>query len=88
MGSTITEKILSHASKQDDIAPGDYVVADVDYVMTHDSTGPLAIKTTGSHGRDSNSSFFHLKSPPYFMKRGFAALKNVISYGYRVKIKP
>jgi len=44
LGSTITEKILSHASKQDDIAPGDYVVADVDYVMTHDSTGPLAIK--------------------------------------------
>jgi 3-isopropylmalate dehydratase large subunit len=44
MGHTITEKILAHASQSSEVYPGDYVVVDVDYVMLHDSTGPLAIK--------------------------------------------
>jgi 3-isopropylmalate/(R)-2-methylmalate dehydratase large subunit len=43
--STITEKILANASHQKEVAPGDYVVADVSYVMAHDSTGPLAIES-------------------------------------------
>ena len=44
MGSTITEKILANASHQKEVAPGDFVVADVSYVMAHDSTAPLAIE--------------------------------------------
>lgn len=42
MGLTITEKILSNASNRD-VTAGDFVVADVDVVMAHDSTAPLAI---------------------------------------------
>jgi len=44
MGYTITEKILANASHKKEVAPGDYVVADVSYVMAHDSTAPLAIE--------------------------------------------
>lgn len=44
MASTITEKILAHASHQKEVAAGDFVVADVNYVMAHDSTAPLAIE--------------------------------------------
>jgi len=45
MASTITEKILANASHKKEVAPGDYVVADVSYTMAHDSTGPLAIES-------------------------------------------
>jgi 3-isopropylmalate/(R)-2-methylmalate dehydratase large subunit len=45
MASTITEKILANASHQKEVSPGDYVVADVSYVMAHDSTAPLAIES-------------------------------------------
>ncbi len=44
MGSTITEKILANASHKKEVVPGDFVVADVSYVMAHDSTAPLAIE--------------------------------------------
>ena len=44
MASTITEKILANASHQKEVAPGDYIVAEVSYVMAHDSTAPLAIE--------------------------------------------
>jgi 3-isopropylmalate/(R)-2-methylmalate dehydratase large subunit len=44
MASTITEKILANASHQKEASPGDFVVADVNYVMAHDSTTPLAIE--------------------------------------------
>ena len=44
MGSTITEKILANASHHKEVVPGDFVVADVSYVMAHDSTAPLAIE--------------------------------------------
>jgi len=44
MASTITEKILAYASHQKEVAAGDFVVADVNYVMAHDSTAPLAIE--------------------------------------------
>ncbi len=44
MASTITEKILAHSSHQKTVSPGDFVVADVNYVMAHDSTAPLAIE--------------------------------------------
>jgi 3-isopropylmalate/(R)-2-methylmalate dehydratase large subunit len=44
MASTITEKILANASHQKEVSPGDFVVVDVNYVMAHDSTAPLAIE--------------------------------------------
>lgn len=44
MPSTITEKILANASHKKEVVPGDFVVADVNYVMAHDSTAPLAIE--------------------------------------------
>ena len=43
MGQTIVEKILSKASHGKAEA-GDIVVADVDYIMAHDGTAPLAIE--------------------------------------------
>ena len=45
MASTITEKILANASHEAEVAPGDFVVADINYVMAHDSTAPLAIES-------------------------------------------
>ena len=48
MASTITEKILANASHQKTVSPGDFVVADVNYVMAHDSTAPLAIEAFSS----------------------------------------
>jgi 3-isopropylmalate/(R)-2-methylmalate dehydratase large subunit len=45
MASTITEKVLANASHQKEVAAGDFVVADVSYVMAHDSTAPLAIES-------------------------------------------
>lgn len=51
MSHTITEKILAAKSYNDEVYPGDYIVADVDYVMIHDSTGPLAIKGVEEIGR-------------------------------------
>ncbi len=44
MGMTITEKILANASHKSRANPGDIVIADVDVVMAHDSTAPLAIQ--------------------------------------------
>jgi homoaconitate hydratase family protein len=45
MGLTITEKILAHASHKSELTTGEVAIADVDVVMAHDSTGPLAIET-------------------------------------------
>jgi 3-isopropylmalate/(R)-2-methylmalate dehydratase large subunit len=45
LASTITEKILAHASHQKESVAGDFVVADVSYAMAHDSTAPLAIES-------------------------------------------
>lgn len=44
MGLTITEKILANASHKSEVTVGDVVFADVDIVMAHDSTAPLAIE--------------------------------------------
>lgn len=40
----ITEKILAKASNKDVVSPGEIVNANVDMVMIHDLTGPLAIE--------------------------------------------
>lgn len=44
MGLTITEKILANASNKSKVTAGDVVFADVDFVMAHDSTAPLAVE--------------------------------------------
>ena len=44
MGLTITEKILANASHETEVTTGDVVIADVDIVMAHDSTAPLAVE--------------------------------------------
>jgi 3-isopropylmalate/(R)-2-methylmalate dehydratase large subunit len=44
MGMTITEKILSHASRGNKVSPDDIIFADVDKVMIHDVSGPGVIK--------------------------------------------
>ncbi len=40
----ITEKILANASGKTSVSPGEIVDADVDMVMVHDLTGPLAVE--------------------------------------------
>src|SRR4030042_214901 len=40
----ITEKILAKASAKNSVKPGDIVDANVDMVMVHDLTGPLAVE--------------------------------------------
>jgi 3-isopropylmalate/(R)-2-methylmalate dehydratase large subunit len=44
-GKTIAEKILAKASGQTEVEAGDFVEANVDIVMIHDLTGPLAIES-------------------------------------------
>jgi 3-isopropylmalate/(R)-2-methylmalate dehydratase large subunit len=41
----ITEKILAKASNKTSVAPGEIVGANVDVLMTHDLTGPLAVES-------------------------------------------
>ncbi|MDR2708267.1 MAG: 3-isopropylmalate dehydratase large subunit [Nitrososphaerota archaeon] len=41
----ITEKILAKASNKTFVAPGEIVDANVDVLMTHDLTGPLAVES-------------------------------------------
>ena len=42
---SITEKILAKASNKKFVAPGELVDANVDVLMTHDLTGPLAVES-------------------------------------------
>lgn len=41
----IIEKILANASGKQEVSPGEIVEANIDVAMTHDLTGPLAIKS-------------------------------------------
>jgi len=52
MGMTITEKILSRASGQKKVVPGQLVNANIDMVMCHDVTTPPAISMLARHGID------------------------------------
>ena len=51
MGKTIAEKILSKKSGTD-VTAGQIVVADVDYVMVNDVTGPIAFREYDKIGTD------------------------------------
>jgi 3-isopropylmalate/(R)-2-methylmalate dehydratase large subunit len=41
----IIEKILANASGKQEVSPGEIIEANIDIAMTHDLTGPLAIKS-------------------------------------------
>jgi len=70
LGLTITEKILANASHKSKVNSGDFTVADVDIVMAHDSTAPLAIEGFHEIGKkvfDPNKIvivFDHFFPPP------------------------
>lgn len=51
MAKTIAEKILSRASGRN-VHAGDLVIAEVDHVVLHDSTGPMAIDALAKFGCD------------------------------------
>ena len=46
----IIEKILTKASGKQEVSPGEIVEANIDVAMTHDLTGPLAIKSFNEIG--------------------------------------
>jgi 3-isopropylmalate/(R)-2-methylmalate dehydratase large subunit len=46
----IIEKILANASGKQEVSPGEIVEANIDVAMTHDLTGPLAIKSFNQIG--------------------------------------
>jgi 3-isopropylmalate/(R)-2-methylmalate dehydratase large subunit len=46
----IIEKILANASNKKEVNPGEIVEANIDVAMTHDLTGPLAIKSFNEIG--------------------------------------
>lgn len=52
MGMTITEKILAHHAGLDKVSPGDLIEAEIDLVMGHDLSTPLAIKEMERIGID------------------------------------
>lgn len=41
MGATVAQKILARASGKKDVKPGEYVMANLDLAMVHDSMGPI-----------------------------------------------
>lgn len=50
MGKTAAEKIVS-AHAHENVKAGDFVIADVDLAMIHDTTGPIAIKAFKEYGK-------------------------------------
>jgi 3-isopropylmalate/(R)-2-methylmalate dehydratase large subunit len=46
----IIEKILARASNKTEVVPGEIVQANIDVAMTHDLTGPLAVKSFNEIG--------------------------------------
>jgi 3-isopropylmalate/(R)-2-methylmalate dehydratase large subunit len=50
MGYTITEKILLRHGNKKDIAPGEFIMANVDLCLGNDITAPLAIKEAQRYG--------------------------------------
>ena len=51
MAKTLAEKILSEKLGRD-VAPGDTVVVDLDFVALHDASGPLAVRLMKERGWD------------------------------------
>ncbi len=53
MGMTITEKLLARAAARDSVAPGDLIMARVDFCLGNDITAPVAIDEFEKAGFDS-----------------------------------
>ena len=53
MGMTITEKLLARAADRDSVAPGDLIMARVDFCLGNDITAPVAIDEFEKAGFDS-----------------------------------
>ena len=52
MGKTMVEKIISAHSEEEEVKAGDFAVVDVDLAMSHDATGPIAVKAFEEYSRD------------------------------------
>jgi 3-isopropylmalate/(R)-2-methylmalate dehydratase large subunit len=52
MGMTLTEKILAHHAGLEKVSPGDLIDAEIDVIMGHDLSTPLAIKEMERIGAD------------------------------------
>ena len=50
MGLTLAEKILSNKLRKE-VHSGDFVLVDLDYCLTQDGTGPLAIRQIQKLGK-------------------------------------
>ncbi|HIE43904.1 MAG TPA: 3-isopropylmalate dehydratase large subunit [Candidatus Omnitrophica bacterium] len=50
---TITEKILAAHCEKDEVRPGEFILADVDFALGNDITAPLAIKEVEKLAKDS-----------------------------------
>jgi 3-isopropylmalate/(R)-2-methylmalate dehydratase large subunit len=50
VGKTITEKILSDHSKQKEFKPGDIIDVNVDFLLTNDISGPVAVQVFNKMG--------------------------------------
>jgi 3-isopropylmalate/(R)-2-methylmalate dehydratase large subunit len=53
MGMTITEKILAVHAARDEVAPGEFILADIDLALGNDITAPIAIEQFESAGARS-----------------------------------
>ncbi|HOJ92653.1 MAG TPA: 3-isopropylmalate dehydratase large subunit [Dictyoglomaceae bacterium] len=52
MGQTITEKILANHAGKKEVFPGELIFVNLDFILTNDITGPLAIKEFENIGID------------------------------------
>ncbi len=94
MGKTISEKIISeHSGKE--LSAGDIAVVDVDVVMSHDGTGPLAVSQAEKMGfggvKNPDKSIFFIDhaapsprkelSNAHIVLKDFAALTGAVLKG-------
>lgn len=52
MGSTITQKILSSHCAREEVTPGEFIMARVDFILANDITAPFAIEEFEKAGAD------------------------------------
>lgn len=51
MGNTMVEKVIAAHCKEQ-VKAGDFAVVDVDLAMSHDATGPIAVKAFKAYGKE------------------------------------
>ena len=52
MGSTVTQKILSSHCARQEVTPGEFIMAKVDFILANDITAPIAIEEFEKAGAD------------------------------------